>query len=64
MGAPVIAVGNEALKQLGTQRYEKLQACRDSKPGLCDTDAVDAATKPAENRPLTKFSGKMNWMKL
>ena len=36
----IIAVGDAALKQLGTQRYEKLQACRDSKPGLCDTDAV------------------------
>ena len=25
---------------------------------------TNGATKPAENRPLAKFSGKMNWMKL
>ena len=25
---------------------------------------TNGATKPGENRPLTKFSGKMNWMKL
>ena len=25
---------------------------------------TNGATKRAENRPLTKFSGKMNWMKL
>ena len=36
----IIAVGDEALKQLGTQRYEKRRACRDSKPCVCDTDAV------------------------
>ena len=25
---------------------------------------TNGATKRAENKPLTKFSGKMNWMKL
>ena len=60
-------LGDAALKQLETQRYEKLQACRDSKPASAiqmQSVLTNEATKSTENGPLTIFSGKMNWMKL